>query len=620
MSRQSHVWYLVLILLIFGNAYGEEEDQDFCKEYVYGAKPVPTQEVGVVESAFTINHAYPLGDVIVPVNIVHPRIEDLRISLSAEAETMPGAKSRMIKRVMLKDAGQGEGNSLSVVFTDDAEREMSSTSTKSMYPVQNLSFLYRKAGRPSVVAARGGTQGTWTLRVEDMAADESARENPAIDWNLILCQVDTSVSNKDKSSDVNPTSGQAIADALQAFTGKPQPVVWNVNTGENKDVEFADNFDAYLNSFNNDCGTPEECGAMKQRMWRSAAALMYLGMKDHLGNDATLSRMSALLEKVANQTKTGKKDGRWKPGQYASSLVEGASNVAQQLKEQTQAIFSGVGNSISNIPGVGEIQPFGEKPDKVIWSRLFPLDNVAETVRSATAELDKKLESWQPSSTVKSMLQNGRSAPDFSDIKSSLSSIASKLSEKSQNWMEEHSANRAKFAASIEANLGEAQDKLSARMSELSDWRPELPDLSGIKDQIEKSRSQLKANLKDMQMPADNLKKKFGTAVENTVRKQLETAISDENLGRFAKAISNADMNSTKLVRSLEGADLSSLIPQGINLNFREGLSLDGPLGEELVGQLLGIEDPEETKALLEGLKEAGFQDLMKEFLNPALQ
>ena len=121
-------------------------------------------------------------------------------------------------------------------------------------------------------------------------------------------------------------------------------------------------------------------------------------------------------------------------------------------------------------------------------------------------------------------------------------------------------------------------------------------------------------------MPAENFKQKFGTAVENTVKKQLETAMSDENLGRIADVISNTDLNGTTSLRSFQDADLSGIFPQGLNLNFKNGLSLDGPLGEELVGQLLGIEDPEETKALLEGLKEAGFQDLMTEFLNPALR
>lgn len=621
--RRCTCYFFLAILFIFNGAYGSDDEEDFCKEYLYGAKPIASEEKGVTGSVFSINHAYPLGDVIVPVTILHPRIEDVIVTLSAEAERVPGAKRRMIKRVLLKDAGQGSGNNMSVVFTDAADQKTSNSNAHPMKPVQSLSFLYGNMGHPSVVAASGGTQGTWTLRVEDTAKDESIRIDPVIDWSLILCQISTSSSDGQVESIAeNPTSGQAISDALQAFAGKPQPIAWAVNAGPDKDIEFADNFDSYLNTMNNDCGTPEKCNALKQRMWKSAAALMYMGMKDHLDNDASRSRLSNLLEMFSNRTKLGEQDekNRWKPGQYLSSLVDGASNVAQQLKEQSQGIFSSLGNTVSALPAVNTIQPFGDKPDKVIWSRALTLNDIADTVRSAKVDLDKKLDLWQPSAKVKSMLQNDRSLPDFSDIQSNLGSIASKISEKSQNWMEEHSTNRANFLASIDSNLEQAQSKLASRISELSDWQPKLPDLSGIKDKLEQSRSQLKSNLKDLQMPAENFKQKFGTAVENTVRKQLETAMSDENLGRIADAISKSDLNGTKSLRSFQGSDLSGLIPDGLNLNFKNGLKLDGPLGEELVGQLLGIEDPEETKALLEGLKEAGFQDLMTEFLNPALR
>ena len=49
-----------------------------------------------------------------------------------------------------------------------------------------------------------------------------------------------------------------------------------------------------------------------------------------------------------------------------------------------------------------------------------------------------------------------------------------------------------------------------------------------------------------------------------------------------------------------------------------EALNLHGALGEQMVGQLLGIEDPQELDALWNGLKEAGFSDLIGEFLTTA--
>jgi len=347
---RSYTWYLLAIILFFGSAQGEEEDQDFCKEYIYGAQSLPSEK-GVATSAFSINDAYPLGDVTVPVNILHPRIQDLRITLSAEAEQEPGAKSRMIRRVLLKDAGQGSGNEMSVVFTDAADDEKSTSKTNSINPVQKLSFLYRKMGRPSVVAASGGAQGTWTLRVEDMAKDESIRIDPALDWSLVLCQISTASLNTQMDPSIGkPTTGQAVSDALQAFAGKPQPVAWAVNAGADKDIEFANNFDSYLGSMNKNCGTEEECDALKKKMWRSAAGLMYLGMKDHIDNDASLSRMSSFFGKIANRTKLGKGEdkNRWKPGQYMSSVADGASTLVQ-------GIVSSLGDTLSALPVMDNI-------------------------------------------------------------------------------------------------------------------------------------------------------------------------------------------------------------------------------------------------------------------------
>ena len=153
---------------------------------------LPSDVTGVVEKTFRVEDAYPLGDVIVPLNVWHPRVDDLKVTLSAEAQRNPADKMRTIKRVILKDAGQGVGNNMSVVFTDIGGKRIQDSGDirGAVRPLQRMSFFYQHtSGKPSVIAAKGGSIGTWTLRVEDTAADKSVRWDPLFDWSLILCKV-----------------------------------------------------------------------------------------------------------------------------------------------------------------------------------------------------------------------------------------------------------------------------------------------------------------------------------------------------------------------------------------------------------------------------------------------
>ena len=45
------------------------------------------------------------------------------------------------------------------------------------------------------------------------------------------------------------------------------------------------------------------------------------------------------------------------------------------------------------------------------------------------------------------------------------------------------------------------------------------------------------------------------------------------------------------------------------------GLGLDPAIAMQALGPMLGLDNAEDTKALMEGLNEAGFQDLMQDFL-----
>lgn len=58
---------------------------------------------------------------------------------------------------------------------------------------------------------------------------------------------------------------------------------------------------------------------------------------------------------------------------------------------------------------------------------------------------------------------------------------------------------------------------------------------------------------------------------------------------------------------------LSSALENGPN--GLASLGIDPSVAMSALGPILGLDNPEDTKALLDGLQEAGFQDLMKEFL-----
>eukprot|EP00889_Picochlorum_renovo_P001053 jgi/Picre1/28083/NNA_001042.t1 len=560
----------IVWLAVAGRTRGE--DNELCKEYELGAEMLPSDVTGVVEKALRVEDAYPLGDVIVPFNVWHPRVEDLKVTLSAEAQRNSADKMRTIKRVVLKEAGQGVGNNMSVVFTDIGGQKIQDSGDirGAVRPFQKLSFFYRNSsGKPSVIAARGGSIGTWTLQVEDTAADEAVRRDPLFDWSLILCKVEA------KGISMPQLATGVSSDAVQAFSGATQPSQWTIiDGGQVKDINIGDSLDSYLQTINQDCGTDTECEDKKRKLLASAAALIYLGMKD--GDNSPVSRISSLLEKAMGS---------------GGPAIEVLSNLLSQL------------------PFLGK----SKDKDKIIWSR--DLANAKDHVENARSELRKSIADWKvglgTGDQLKRLLNLGKPLPDFSDIEDGLSNVLSHLSENAQNLMESRSQQRGKLVANVESRLNEVQNKIDARMNELSNWKLNLPDLSTVKEKIQNSKDQLKGNInsamRGFQKPAERFKEKIGSAVEKTVKAQLDSALSEDNLAQLLNDTDNS------LAKAIKGFDLSG-VPRGLNLDFSNGLSLDGPFGQNLVGELLGIDDPEETKALMEGLKEAGFQDLMTEF------
>ena len=213
---------------------------------------------------------------------------------------------------------------------------------------------------------------------------------------------------------------------------------------------------------------------------------------------------------------------------------------------------------------------------------------------------------------------DGSKLPTFDDVSSSLESIATKLSAGAQDWAGKRSAQREQFLSGIESSLEGVRSRLEAGMSSLKPLELPKPDLSGVKDKISEALTQVKERQRRLEKPREEFKNMLSTAVEKTVKQQVEAVAGQFDLDAVERRLVEAGVDTDELLDSLSGADLDVLLDGGVGLSFRNGLSMEGAFGEQIVGQLLGIEDPEELDALWTGLKEAGFQDLMGEFLNPA--
>ena len=654
--------------LVVANALVDEES--FCKTYQRGKLPTfdPTRQVW--EQAFEINgtldsarcdlgrplrfrperhmfvpnfgpllshaltnslpvlraDAYPLASVVVPIQVSHPSIADLRITLSAEAPESEAQRykgTHLVKQVVLKEMGQGSGEFFEAIYADEAEEG-------AVTPVQSLGFLF-SGSRPSVMAASGGSEGMWIVRIENTGASR-----PVVDANLALCQIETGQTG-------------VVTDVVQAYAGGAQPALpadapWII------DGEIV---------------SEEDMAA-----FRRAAALALVNVRDGDGSsmargifdglkEGTKTKLELLKEKLKDENE----DSRWRPGQVVSNAITGIGDAVGNL-------FDGDGLGLrpgSQGDGLGATilvgGLMGDKPDEIVWSRALPnidslggslpkidegaLLGVAEKVRGAGADLAQALKDWKPSQ-IKDLLGDkdrlpslpdlghlpplnlpplslpklppldGSKLPTFDDLSSSLESIATKLSAGAQDWAGKRADQREHFLSGIESGLEGAKSRLEAGMSSLKPLELPKPDLSGVKDKLTDALSQVKERQKRLEKPREEFKNMLSTAVEKTVKQQVEAVAGQFDLDAVEQRLVEAGVDTDELLDSLSGADLDALLDGGVGLNFRNGLSMEGAFGEQVVGQLLGIEDPEELDALWNGLKEAGFQDLMGEFLNPA--
>ena len=645
----------ILLSSIFGftGVLAADESSSWCKTYKRGNLPTFDQTAGVWEQAFEINDAFPLGSIVLPIQISHPSVADLRVELWAQApieiEEENHKGTRLVKQIVLKDVGQGEGEFFQAVFADEPE-------IGAIKPVQGLAFLHR-GSRPSVMAAYGGSEGMWTVRIEN-----AGQTRPVVEADLVLCQIETEGADA------------VVGDVVQAFAGSAQPVVsadspWTIDGQEVSEEELAAFRRAAVLSLVN--------------MQEGAVGDSARGLFDNL-KKGSQERLSLFGAKLKNST-NGEDDARWKPGQLVQGAVQGLGNLLTSDGEG--------GPVIGNGALLNAIKVDGEKPDKIIWSRAAldalpsladaagrsgldlasmdlpslglpsihelaslpkeAIDGITEKIRSASAQLSGKLGDLVPDGhltlpplpTLPTLPALHGKHPELSlpdlhlptldglhghhtveELRASLGSKAAKLSDSAESWAEKRAEKRERLMENVGSGVEGARSKLEAALGKLEVPKLDLDgklDLKGklsntIAESLTRAKDVAAERNKRLDKPREEFKTMLSTAAEKAVTQQLEAVAGEFDLDVVAQRLADAGVDTDELLDSLAGADLDKLLDGGLDLDFRSGLNLHGALGEQMVGQLLGIEDPQELDALWNGLKEAGFSDLIGEFLTTA--
>ena len=603
----------------------------------------------------TPTDAFPLGSIVLPIQISHPSVADLRIELWAQApieiEQEKHKGSRLVKQVVLKNVGQGEGEFFQAVYADEPKEG-------AIKPEEGLAFLHR-GDRPSVLAGYGGSEGTWTVRIEN-----AGETRPVVEADLVLCQVETGRDD-------------VVGNVVQAFVGSEQPTVstdkpWTIDGEEVSEEELA----AFRRAAMMSLVSLQEAGVSES----------VRGLFDNL-KEGSKERLGLIGELLKNSTGEDGTDGRWKPGQLVGNLLkgiggdggDGASSLGSLYPKPDKIVWSRLfgDNSLKNstegkkgrwkpgqlvgnllkgtggdgVSGAAILGALTGNPDKIVWSRAAKdalarssldlekmgltnldlpsvreladlpkeaIDGLTEKIRSASELVADRLHELVPDGhpTLPQLptLQGGhlnfpdlpqlrtiphKALPTYDSIKSSLETRAAKASNSAQSWAEKRAAKRESFVD----GLGTTLEGLKSKMGSF----PTL-DIDDVKSKIAERQQRL-------EKPREEFKSLLSTAAEKAVSQQLETVAGDFDLDAIAQHMADAGVDTDELLDSLAGADLDKLLDGGLNLNFRNGLDLQGAFGEQIVGQLLNIEDKDELDALWNGLKEAGFQELATDFL-----
>eukprot|EP00890_Picochlorum_soloecismus_P001378 jgi/Picsp_1/2240/NSC_05704-R1_hypothetical protein CHLNCDRAFT_135933 [Chlorella variabilis] len=552
-----------------------------CFEYS-SFSPLRGQPGQDFSDGLSIPDAFPVNYVRLYIDLSHPDTSQLELELSAEPpEELPTTvKSRMKKIIRLKDQGKGSGSDMTVTFADNATNVLGVEKLDGEFqPEQILSFLYSKSGDEIVIAPYGGSQGIWTLHVQDKNPEKDQRVTPKVNqWRLVLCPEPTPI----KMPPVQTFDDQTETDSMPY---KP----WTINEhGQSQNAaeeDLAEKFNDFIKSESSQlCGSEAECEQLRARFWKAMAAATL--MKDKNGDD--------------------EKNGKRITGSKDSMQVAKIRSSLKPVTEKLAGKEDGFKEIFKNFP-----RPTQES-------------DLASKIGSIGGDFMGKAKKWQSEHGLRSG-DLGDKIPSLSDIRSNLGARGEKVKERMANLKDDVSG---RSLPGMEDLSGKVRSKIEKAGQKLDSWRDEhkldfdsIPDLSSIRSKLESSKSGITNKLKNWR-EKHGLQKKMsdsiGDIIKESVKEQMRSYGIDEkelrSLDPILDGLGHRNSSHLYLDELLSG--------KGLSFNFGEGskgLNLDGPLGTKVVGNLLGIDDPEEAKALVEGLKEAGFQDLMREFLDPAL-
>lgn len=353
---------------------------------------------------------------------------------------------------------------------------------------------------------------------------------------------------------------------------------------------FQQSIDSFLNG-PSECSMNSTCQETRARFWRSAAALLYLKMKMKGSTDHhAQTRALGLLDQVHR-------------------------NASQGEKDQVVKSFKGWRDSFNNGPIRKKITSWLDSHQMPSLPGLTLPDpsSVRSRLEERSAQIQNSLDAWKTDAAAKleGWRTQARSKLDPSSFQEQLQQRSAELRSKLDGMTGNlrNMFNPDQIAAKIDQRAAEITSKIDQLRKQKEAGRSALPSLqSAIKEKRDGLRDKIQG-----------LRQKYDW--KGMVKNALGDSIKDDNVQEVLRSY-GLDGNSMQkygpIIGALGNSTVDDILANGVNFNFGDGLSLDGPVGTAILGNVLGIEDPEETKALVDGLKQAGFQDLMKEFLNPA--
>jgi len=222
-----------------------------------------------------------------------------------------------------------------------------------------------------------------------------------------------------------------------------------------------------------------------------------------------------------------------------------------------------------------------------------------ESLKDISTELKGKALAWRDEYGLL------KSLPDITDVGNKVKAVAAEF----KDSMESLTSDRELLKYLSLGNIASKGGSLKS-----------LPSIDDVKQKLQKQSSEVKqltqkqvAKSKDM---ISNLIKKAD------VRGAIEKALDSEEVQEMVNNL-EIGQNPEENVRSMMSAIGSGKVAQafsqdGLDVSMGNGVAMDGPFGRAVLGNILGIDDQDEVKALVEGLEEAGFTDMMKEFLAPS--